>query len=117
MKRELVSDFFLFAFSLFSVIFFWEKNWIVFVLVITGWLIAILTWHEHEDFILYVVGGIGGPIGEIIAIHFGVWQYSNPDFFGIPIWLPFLWGSASVFIERMRHVINKIYKRCCLDNS
>ena len=53
-----------------------------------------------------------GSISEIFAIYFGVWNYSIPSFFGIPIWLPFVWGSAGLlFCETALFLINILEKK------
>ena len=47
---------------------------------------------------VYVFVALWGPLTEVVAIANGVWQYELPEFFGIPLWLPFLWGAASIVI-------------------
>jgi hypothetical protein len=51
-----------------------------------------------SSLVVYAVGFAFGPLAEILGIHAGAWRYSAPDFLGIPIWLPFVWGNAALFI-------------------
>lgn len=53
------------------------------------------------ELIIFIRCGFLGAIAEGIAVYYGVWEYSNDSFFGIPIWLPILWAIAAVFILRM----------------
>ncbi|HLC55586.1 MAG TPA: hypothetical protein VJJ75_03565 [Candidatus Nanoarchaeia archaeon] len=67
------------------------------LLIVSWW---VLSWHKQkEELLLYIIIGIGGPLGEIIAIHFGAWSYSLPQVIGIPIWLPPLWALAGVLTK------------------
>jgi uncharacterized membrane protein YoaT (DUF817 family) len=51
-----------------------------------------------SSLVVYAVGFVFGPIAEILGIHAGAWRYSAPDVLGIPVWLPFVWGNAALFI-------------------
>ena len=57
---------------------------------------------------MYVVCAVLGPISEIICIRAGAWHYGHPQFLGIPIWLPFVWGNASILFfelaEQFGHI-------------
>ena len=57
-------------------------------------------WHRRSDVFFYAAGFVLGPLGEMMAVHFGAWQYAKP-FFLVPIWLPFLWGIAGLFVKRL----------------
>ncbi|HEY1634954.1 MAG TPA: hypothetical protein VGF64_09370 [Acidimicrobiales bacterium] len=53
----------------------------------------------RPSLVVYAVGFVFGPTAEILGIHAGAWRYSTNDFLGIPIWLPFVWGNAALFIQ------------------
>lgn len=62
-------------------------------------LLIVLTYIKHriypikKELLWYLLICIGGAIAEIILINFGHgWRYSNPDIFGIPLWIPLFWG-------------------------
>jgi len=57
-----------------------------------------LTGLNVENVIVYLVAILGGPIAEAVAIHFGLWMYADPAFLGFPIWLPFVWGNAALYV-------------------
>ena len=45
------------------------------------------------------VGFVFGPLAEGLAIQTGAWAYASPSVLGIPLWLPFVWGNAALFIQ------------------
>lgn len=52
--------------------------------------------------LIFLIVGFAGATCEILAIHFGAWTYTHPDFLGIPAWLPLVWGSAGLYIARLK---------------
>jgi uncharacterized membrane protein YoaT (DUF817 family) len=80
------------------VIFFYEKNILVFCLLILLSITAIAQEKSRAIIFIFLFGAIFGTVAEIIAIYFEVWSYSNTSFFGVPFWLIPLWGNASIFI-------------------
>jgi hypothetical protein len=72
------------------------------LLVVTAVLvIAVACRPVRHAVALYAVGAVLGPGGEMIAMSTGTWRYAEPDFLGIPMWLPFGWGVAAVVIGRI----------------
>jgi hypothetical protein len=61
-------------------------------------------WHTPKDVICYVVAFILGPVGEIFAVVFGAWTYTQPFFF-IPTWLPFLCGLAILVLKNLSETL------------
>jgi hypothetical protein len=57
-------------------------------------------WHDRSDLASYLIGFVMGSTGEAVAVYFGAWQYSKALFL-VPIWLPFLWGIAALFMKRL----------------
>jgi len=80
-------------------LFLWNK------IVIFSALLIILAYIKHlmypikKEFLWYVSIGVIGAIIEIILVNFGHgWTYTNPNIFGIPIWIPFFWGLIGTTI-------------------
>lgn len=57
-------------------------------------------WHTKRDLIFYFTGFFLGPTGELVAVSYGAWAYAKPLFL-IPLWLPFLWGIATLFMMKL----------------
>lgn len=108
LEKELLFDIVLFGVGILFIVLFYQNNILLTALLLVAWLFALKFWHKKHDAYFFIVGAIVGPIGEIIAIYFGVWQYANPSFLGIPMWLPFVWGLAIVLIKRIAEIFVKI---------
>ena len=81
---------------------FWMRNTVVFVFLLCAVVAVFLRKDARgRDAIPIIVGAVTGPTMEAIIIHFGGWTYSNPSFFGIPVWLPLLWGLSIFFLMRI----------------
>jgi hypothetical protein len=100
-KFGLIRDLFIFWFVIFLVVLCWTNNILVTAILIAAYWIRYYFWPDKEDLVLYVGGAILGPIAEIIATKVGIWHYTLPTFFNIPLWLPFAWGFAAVLIIRI----------------
>ena len=84
--------------SLISVAFLWQRP-ILLLLVMLTLTALIMKLRVNNSFItIYFIGFLFGPIAEVIAIHYGAWKYAESASAGIPVWLPFLWGNAALFI-------------------
>ena len=100
-KFGLIRDLFIFWFVIFLVVLCWTNNILVTAILIAAFWIRYYFWPDKEDLVLYSGGAILGPIAEIIATKVGIWHYTLPTFFNIPLWLPFAWGFAAVLIIRI----------------
>jgi hypothetical protein len=107
-EKELIFEILLFAFGIAAISLFFRNNLILTPILLLAWIIGMVFWHKKNDILFFVTGAIIGPVGEIVCIYFGVWQYANPTFLGIPIWLPFAWGLATMLIKRIAETLIKI---------
>ncbi|MDP7282442.1 MAG: hypothetical protein QF475_02295 [Candidatus Undinarchaeales archaeon] len=65
-------------------------------------------WHKKLDILFFVTAAIIGPIGEIVSIQSGVWNYSIQHIWGIPLWLPLVWGFSFLMIKRVSNTLSRI---------
>ena len=107
-KKEIKYEIIAYVIAIAIVSFFWVNNVVTFLLLLMLWIIAAKVWHEKQDISLFIMSAIGGSIGEIICIYFGVWTYNNASFLGIPLWLPLLLGFSSVMIKRVAHTVTHL---------
>jgi len=91
----------LFSVAIGLITLLYESNVLLTLVLVFGGGATLWMYHERQDVLVFVVGGVIGPIGEGVAVYFGAWSYTNPSFFGIPIWLPIVWGLASLLITRI----------------
>jgi len=111
LETELVFDIILFCAGIVAISLFYINNLLLTFFLIVALMLGIKFWYKTKDIYFLIAGAIIGPIGEIICIYFGVWQYTNPTFFGIPIWLPFAWSLATMLIKRIAEIFVKIEKK------
>lgn len=78
-----------------TVMVYWKKDVIALtILIILSLILNIVTkWRLFKP---WLIGAILGTLSEIICIKAGAWRYSNPRFLSVPVWLPFVWGNASI---------------------
>ncbi|MGD0090543.1 MAG: hypothetical protein ABSE73_11540 [Planctomycetota bacterium] len=81
------------------------------LLIATGAVLAVRFWRRSPVIILYLLGAILGPLGETIGVRSGAWQYSSPTFLGIPLWLPFAWGTMTVLIRAVSDTVTKMARQ------
>jgi len=76
-------------------------------LIATASLLAIgilLNWNTRWQLLrVYLVFALAGSLSEILAIWSGAWSYGLPQLFGIPIWLPLVWGNSSLLLAELIH--------------
>ena len=93
------------------VAFLWRSPFILTGVLFAIGVVMLVIEKDKNSVLLYIVAGIGGAITEIISIYFGAWIYTEPTFAGIPIWLPFLWGAAGLFVLRLKKFIDAIFRK------
>jgi hypothetical protein len=78
----------------------WQLPWLLLtcLAVVSG--LMFWRWDQRNDWLFYAAGFVLGPVGEMMAVHFGAWAYAKPVFL-VPVWLPLLWGIAALFVKRL----------------
>jgi uncharacterized membrane protein YoaT (DUF817 family) len=51
--------------------------------------------------VVYATAFVFGPAAEAVSITTGAWAYDSNNVLGVPVWLPFVWGNAGLFILNM----------------
>lgn len=87
----------------------WRHPLALIVLVFAVGLGIFLLRPTRPSLVVYAVGFVFGPTAEVLGIHAGAWKYSTSDVLGIPIWLPFVWGNAALFIQNTGEVATSFF--------
>jgi hypothetical protein len=53
------------------------------------------------DWAYALIAAVAGPAGEALLTAADAFSYADPDFAGIPMWLPALWANGGIFIRRL----------------
>ena len=104
-KKELLFEIILYAIVVGSIAFWHTNNNLVFTVLLIAWVVGMIFWHKKNDIVFFVVGAVVGSLSEIFCISYGAWLYTNPSYFGIPIWLPLGWGFALLITKRFAEVL------------
>ncbi len=107
-KKELMFELMLFSIEIALIILFFRKNALLLIFLLAAWLMGFKFWHKKHDIHFFIAGAVIGFIGEAICVYLGVWQYANPSFLGIPIWLPVAWGLAAMLIKNIAETFARI---------
>jgi uncharacterized membrane protein YoaT (DUF817 family) len=100
-KSKTLINAFLALTTLILTAFFWSNALLLLPLLFIIAIGMIALENEKRAVIIWLVGFVFGPISEIVMINVGAWNYTDPYIFGIPLWLPFIWGNASLFLNRL----------------
>jgi hypothetical protein len=93
MNRKLIVSISIILIALLGELILWNKVALVSMLLILLAFVKHTIYPIKKELLWYVLICVNGAIIEMILVNFGHgWSYLNPDFFGIPIWIPFFWG-------------------------
>lgn len=90
------------------VVTFWWKYTIFITLTLIVLSVLIMFVDSFKYIKTFIVAGLVGALAESIAIQAGGWTYAINHLLGIPIWLPILWGMASIIILSISRFLGEI---------
>ncbi len=59
--------------------------------------------------IIFGVFALAGVLAEGMVVTRGAWSYADQHFFGLPVWLPLIWGSVGVAGMRLTQLVQQRY--------
>jgi hypothetical protein len=77
---------------------------IVFILAIYV-LFRLGFFHAKWDWLFFVIGALLGPTVEVLLINYDLYHFTDPNFMGIPYWLPLEWGIVAMSGRRIADVL------------
>jgi len=89
----------------------WQNILLTIVLLSVFGLVTLFVERSKSAVIMYFTAFILGPLAEVWLIHAGAWEYTQPTLLGIPLWLPFLWGNASLTLNRINIYLQSVFKK------
>jgi hypothetical protein len=92
-----------------SVSLLWRNNWLLFVVALAECLTGLVLWHERLDVSFFLIIGVLGSMAELVFVRFGVWQYANPTFLGMPVWFPLAFGTTGLIGSRLARTITELW--------
>lgn len=70
--------------NLFVVLGFYEKIMLATILLGIVTLTGFMMWRSHIPIWIFVVGGLYGPLAEMVAIRTGIWNYTLTNVGTVP---------------------------------
>lgn len=76
-----------------------------------GWVLArLIFYHRKGDLIFFLIGACIGPTVELVLTSLKVYLFTEPDFLGMPYWLPLLWGSVALSFRSLAWALFPLVK-------
>lgn len=107
--RKIVLELILILITAFCVSFFWQREVVLVLLLLLETALIGIFWRERFDFLWFSTAAVIGPLGEAVIIAHGAWSYAKPVVFGVPIWLPVLWGVAGLLGKRLVISVSELF--------
>ena len=104
MKKALVIELGIYLVTVGLVCLLWARPVVLALCFVVMSLLVLWRWHARSDLSIYGVAFVLGPGGEMLAIHFGAWEYAKPLLL-VPLWLPPVWGVAAVVMRRLAQTL------------
>ena len=107
--RGLATELVTFSILVASIVLLWRNNPILFLVMLIECPAVLALWHERHDLSMFLVLAVLGTLAEAVFVYFGVWQYANPTFWGIPLWFPLSFGTAGLIGQRLARTITAMW--------
>ena len=89
----------------------WRTPIVLTVLLIATGAVMFAIRPNAPSVAVYATAFVFGPVAEILSIYTGAWTYESPSVLGVPVWLPFLWGNAGLFMLNTGELAKVIFTR------
>ncbi len=84
----------------------WQNNFILLVSYLALSVALILYHDDKSEFLVLAYGILIGFTVEVLGTQSSRYQsFTNPDFLGIPMWLPIAWGYGFVAMKRIGFIL------------
>ncbi len=111
-KRYLIFiEYLAIAFAFLIPIFFRSNSLLIFSFLGIYTLLRLGFFHAKWDWLFFVLGALLGPTFELFLSNFDLVRYPDPDFWGIPYWLPVQWGILAMSGRRFADVLDYLFKK------
>ncbi len=88
-----------------SIFFFRQFPYLLTIGLFFAVVIKLIFLYEDLDILFFLFGACIGPTVEIILISLGLFSFNDPDFLGMPYWLPVFWGNVALALRRVAWVL------------
>ena len=107
--KELAMEIFAFSLVIVFVSSLWRNNLLLFFVMLMECSVALYLWHDRLELCFFFIIAVLGSLAEAVFVHFGVWQYANPTFLGMPAWFPLAFGTTGLIGARLARTLTAIW--------
>lgn len=95
-----------------AVSFLYTYEWLVFIITTVLAVLFLLSLKLHRGYVqAFFLFGFLGAAAEFLPVQLGAWSYATTVSFGLPAYLPVIWGTAGVSIMHMTHKLSLYGKK------
>lgn len=89
-----------------GIIFLWDQSLILTVLLVAIVVTLLILRKDIADVWVAVVILVSSAIFEVLNVYLGIWQHANPDYFGVPLWIPAGWVLFALFVRSLYALVD-----------
>ena len=98
----------IFLITFIALFFFWTEPLLLLIILLGLFLYKHLKHPLAHEMKLFMILVSGGGVVEIVMVNLTqAWVYQKPDFFGIPTFMPILWGLLGVSLLSLYQKLEK----------
>lgn len=108
--NELVMELAAFSLLVALVVLLWRHNLLLLLVMLLECSVVLRLWHDRLDLSFFLIIAVLGSLAEAVFVRFGVWQYANPTFLGVPAWFPLAFGTTGLIGGRLARTLTAIWE-------
>ena len=102
---KLVLEYLLLAMAYISILLFHATPYLLSLGLLLLVALRLSIFHRPWDVLVFLIGACLGPTLELLLTSLNLYFFTEPDFLGMPYWLPLLFGVAMLAMRRLAWVL------------
>lgn len=79
----------------------WEQSLVLATVMLVVTVVVLVLRRNSIDVWVSIIILVTSALIEALSVHFGIWQHMNPDYLGVPLWIPLGWVLFALFIRSL----------------
>lgn len=104
--RNLVFEYLLLATIYVLILLFRASPYLLSLGLLLLLVLRLIFFHQPWDVLVFLIGACLGPTLELMLTNLNLYFFTEPDFLGMPYWLPLLWGGVALAVRRLSWVLS-----------
>ncbi len=103
---KLVLEYFLMALVYTLILLFRSSPYLLSLGLLLLMVLRLIFFHQSWDVLVFLIGACVGPTLELVLTNLNLYFFTEPDFLGMPYWLPLLWGTVALAVRRLSWILS-----------